>query len=120
MRKMLLHLLPLVLVVMLPWMAEAKDYYVNPVSGNNGNDGLTSGTAWKTITYAVSHMSGATPTQYTLYLEAGTYTWTPTTEPVYPISIPSALVNLQIVGAGVGSTVFDPSTSSKQAVRRVV
>jgi hypothetical protein len=33
------------------------DYYVNFVTGNNTNDGLSSGTAWKTFDYAIANMT---------------------------------------------------------------
>ena len=44
-------------------------YYVNPTTGNDGNDGLSSGAAWQTIVYALTQISDGD----SLMLADGTY-----------------------------------------------
>ena len=44
----------LILLFALPLQA-AGPYYVDPVSGNNGDDGLSEGNAWATITFAYAN-----------------------------------------------------------------
>jgi len=62
-----------------------KTYYVSD-SGNNANDGLTAGTAWATIAYALSTMDYAGSTGVNLILSgalaitANIWTITPTTD----------------------------------------
>jgi hypothetical protein len=33
-----------------------RDYYINPTTGNDSNDGATAGTAWKTLQYAYNYV----------------------------------------------------------------
>jgi parallel beta-helix repeat protein len=48
----------------------ATDYYVNSSTGSNSTGNGTSGNPWKTITYALSQISG---TGHTVYVAAGKY-----------------------------------------------
>ena len=48
------------------------DYYVDPVSGDDTNDGLTTGTAWATFGHAFGSTSPATAGD-TIFLRGGTY-----------------------------------------------
>ena len=50
-------------------------YYVNVNTGNDTNDGLTPGTAWKSITHAVNNVpAGASPSDPNIIqVAAGTY-----------------------------------------------
>jgi parallel beta-helix repeat protein len=50
----------------------ATDYYVDQATGNDGNTGLTTGTAWKTISRAV-YISELDPGDV-VYVRTGTYT----------------------------------------------
>lgn len=47
----------------------ATNYYVNPSSGNNTNDGLSTSTPWQTLVYSESRLVAGD----TLYLDNGTY-----------------------------------------------
>ena len=63
----------LIFLVLAGWLfcgipAHAADYYV-ATTGDNANDGLSSGTAWKTITWAVTQAASAS----TINVAAGTY-----------------------------------------------
>ena len=40
------------------WLARNTTWYVDPVNGNNANDGLTAATAFKTIKYALDQVCG--------------------------------------------------------------
>ena len=74
------------------------NYYVR-VDGNNGNNGLTSGTggAWQTITYALANMTLSAGDNY-LYIAPGTYR----ESPVVTIT-PSSSNRLIISGNPTGS-----------------
>ena len=48
-----------------------KIYYIS-LTGSNSNDGLTTGTAWRTLTYAVSIASPVLPGD-TIYIKGGNY-----------------------------------------------
>jgi len=112
MRKYALSMAVLFLVLILAAGAVAQThYYVNPVSGSDTNNGLDSGTAWQTVTHAMTAIDAANTTNNVLHLAAGTYKWTTDggLETSYPIIVPSALVKLKIIGAGAGLTIFDPS-----------
>jgi fibronectin type 3 domain-containing protein len=67
MKRILLIVVP---VLMFSGAAVANDYYVNAATGSDtpGNGSLAS--PWKTITYALDHISG---TGHTLYVAPGTY-----------------------------------------------
>ncbi len=49
------------------------DYYVDGDNGSNANDGLTPGTAWKTITHALSQDNGTENSQVVIHVAASTY-----------------------------------------------
>jgi hypothetical protein len=52
-----------------------RDYYINPATGNDNNDGLTAGTAFRTINNGVSRCTSINLNGYsiTLHLANGTY-----------------------------------------------
>ncbi len=52
----------------------ADDFYVSSSTGNNANDGLTPGTAWSSITFALASMPLLSTTgSHTIHVAAGTY-----------------------------------------------
>ncbi len=54
--------------------ALAGDYYVSSSSGSNGNDGLTPGTSWASITFALNNVPLTSPTGvHTIHVAPGTY-----------------------------------------------
>lgn len=51
-------------------------YYVNAVSGDDSNDGLTAGTAWKSMKRVVEHLnSGKDAVNYYYLMGTSTYTF---------------------------------------------
>jgi hypothetical protein len=49
----------------------ADDYYVDPTSGDDANDGLTPLTAWRTLAFAVDQVNGPIP--HTIHALAGVH-----------------------------------------------
>jgi len=78
------------------------EYYVDIVSGNDLNQGAADN-PWKTLHYAISKINAGDPGDYTLHLAAGTYSVT-NGEADNSLNIYD---NLNIVGAGAGSTILD-------------
>ncbi|MBN2209283.1 MAG: right-handed parallel beta-helix repeat-containing protein [Candidatus Coatesbacteria bacterium] len=94
--------------------ANAAEYYVS-TSGNDGNSGLSSGDAWRTITWAMAHVptDGTYESPHIVHVAPGTYTYTdggPNDE-TFPIhwrhgqSTPLNYVHL--VGDDVETTIID-------------
>ncbi len=105
---LLLAVLCLVFVIF-PISAQATDYYVNAGTGDNGHGGLSSGNAWKTITSALSQVSG---TGHTINVAAGTYD-TALGE-TFPLNMRN-LVSLQ--GDGASTTIIDAVGANKTVIR---
>ncbi len=70
-RHRIKNILPLVLVLLLPSMAMAANYYISP-SGSDNNDGLTSSTPWGTFPHAFTVLRAGD----TLNLMDGVYSTT--------------------------------------------
>jgi hypothetical protein len=82
----------------------AETYYVS-TTGSDSNNGLTSGTAFATLQKAID-MIGASCSSTTINIAAGTYVED-------GIEIPDGTTNVTIVGAGIGSTIFDGTDSDR-------
>ena len=80
-------------------------YYVDYQSGNDSNNGTSSGTAWKTLNKAFSSIS----TNATLNLSSGNHI-------LNDEEIASGKDNLNIVGSGMGSTYLIPENSGDQGI----
>jgi hypothetical protein len=105
-KGLLLAILCLIFVsAVFPITAQATDYYVNAGTGDNGNGGLSPGDAWKTITYALSQVSG---TGHTIYVAAGSYDTTDNGE-TFPLSMKNG-VSLQ--GDGAATTILDAESAA--------
>lgn len=87
------------LIIALIQKSFAVDYYVSP-TGNNANDGLSSGNAWATIQFAVNSVSPGDR----IFLQAGTYTEN--------VTVPPTAISIQIIGAGKTSTFINPVSSA--------
>ena len=85
MRNGFFNTFPLVFLLFLPiplfGVAWSQDYFVNPVSGSNGNDGQAVDRAWKTITYGLTQV----PPGATLNLASGVYD--ATSGEVFPMNL---------------------------------
>jgi len=68
-RKRSSYLLGILILLICPMLAYATDYYV-ATDGNDSNNGLTTNTAWLTLSHAISASLGGD----TIYVRAGTYT----------------------------------------------
>jgi len=85
----------------------ALDRYIDPVNGSNGNAGTSSGSAWKTISFAVEELDEAGGTlnnPVTLHLAAGSYTVDSGEN--FPIQVPVGIGYLVLEGVG-NSTIID-------------
>jgi hypothetical protein len=80
-----------------PTTAPITTYYVDPVSGNDANNGTSSSTPFKTIHKALTVVAKSTTTGLTISLSAGTYS-TASGE-IFPIVIPVGVI---IVGNNYG------------------
>ncbi|MGC6434323.1 MAG: beta strand repeat-containing protein, partial [Crocinitomicaceae bacterium] len=76
----------------------SSDTYYVSTTGSDSNNGITSGTAFATLQKAIDMVSSSC-TSTTIHVAAGTYT-----EDGVSISNKS---NISIIGAGIGSTIFD-------------
>ena len=76
----------------------SSDTYYVSTTGSDSNNGITSGTAFATLQKAIDMVSSSCPST-TIHVAAGTYT-----EDGVSISSKS---NINIIGAGIGSTIFD-------------
>ncbi|MBU1628225.1 DUF1565 domain-containing protein [bacterium] len=90
------------LVLTLNVISFAGDYYVDAVNGDNGNSGTSADDAWKTITNALSTVSGSEEEPAIIHVNAGTYNMA--LGEVFPIEMKS---NVQIIGAHRETTVID-------------
>ena len=84
--------------------AGAGDWYVDAASGNDANDGLSPGTAWRTITHALAQIPSQPPlVPEIIHVAGGTYdTALGETFPIHPRAL------TRIVGAQSGApTVLD-------------
>jgi parallel beta-helix repeat protein len=77
----------------------AIDYYVNSSTGSNTTDNGTQVNPWKTITYALSKISG---TGHTVYVAAGTYNTT--LGETFPILMENGV---SLIGAGADACFID-------------
>jgi uncharacterized repeat protein (TIGR02543 family) len=81
-------------------------YYVNFSSGDDGNAGNSTGTAWQHLHYAILEINGGSPGTYILYVSGETYN--PSIEGMYgsdPLIIDQD--NVTVIGAGTGTTIID-------------
>ncbi len=85
--------------------AHAGDFYVS-TSGSDGNNGTTPGNAWRTLAHAVDNVTGTVGDPAVIHVAAGTYDRDGGEE--FPITV-GDVGYIQIVGAGVGSTILDGS-----------
>ncbi|MCK4981114.1 MAG: DUF1565 domain-containing protein, partial [Candidatus Delongbacteria bacterium] len=83
----------------------ATDYYVDATTGSNSTGDGTSGNPWKTITYALSQISG---TGHTLYVATGTYD--PTLGETFPILMKNGV---SLVGAGIDISIIDANSTNR-------
>ena len=79
-------------------------YYVNAVTGDNGNDGRSADNAWKTINYGLTHVpSGDENNPITIRVAEGTYNADLGEEfPLWPRSD-----SISLIGAGLDRTIID-------------
>ncbi|MCB2200232.1 T9SS type A sorting domain-containing protein [bacterium] len=94
------------LLFLLAGSAGATDYYVS-TTGNDANDGSSSGSAWRTLTHALQQVTGTAQNPAVLHVAAGTYNRA--SEGSFPIAIPASAGIVTISGAGIGSTIIDGS-----------
>lgn len=78
--------------------AQAAEYWVNPATGNDGQDG-SAATPFASISYALNQLGSGD----TLHLSAGTHQMAETYQPV-------ALENVALLGAGSSETFVQPET----------
>ncbi len=85
----------------------SQDVYVSP-SGNDANDGLTSETAFRTITHANGVIYGSEVDPVTIHLDHGVFSPSTTGE-LFPISLMS---HVAITGLSRDTTVIDAESSN--------
>ena len=83
----------------------AIDCYVNSITGNNSTGDGSSAKPWKTITYALSQISG---TGHIVHVEAGTYN--PALGETFPILMENGV---SLLGAGKATTIIDPGKAER-------
>ena len=81
---------------------------MNYASGNDGNNGTSSGTAWKTLSHAFSVSGLNTTDNAILYLSSGTH--------YLDNEIINGNDNLTIIGDGIASTILEPVASGDQGI----
>ncbi len=83
-----------------------NNYYVDAAGGSNANDGLTPATAWKTITYALSQVTGTANNQAIINVASGTYNTTMGggDAETFPLQMESYV---SLKGAGCKTTIID-------------
>jgi len=88
--------------------AQANDYYVNATTGSNTPGNGTQTKPWKTISYALSQITG---TGHRIYVAAGTYDTV--MDGVFPEVFPLLLRNgISLIGAKADSTIVDAKKSN--------
>ena len=98
-----LAFLVLLSIVTLSW---CSDYWIDVDIGSDSNSGLSPETAWKTITYAVSMVSGNDSDPAIIHISAGTYS--PSTGEIFPLVMVDYVA---LIGAGKGLTIIDAEDS---------
>jgi len=86
----------------------AMDYYVNGTNGDDGNSGLTTEDAWKTITHALGEVEPTAWSPATIHVAAGTY-GASTNGETFPLTLISDLI---LAGAGASQTVLDAENTA--------
>ena len=84
------------------------DLYINPISGNNENDGLTPQTALKTIAYAYHIIASDSLNPHSIYLSNGVYSPSTNGE-IFPLNGRSYV---SLIGENRDSTIFDADSMS--------
>lgn len=84
------------------------DLYVNPLSGNNSNDGLSPATALKTIAFAYNIIASDSLNPYCIFLSNGIYS-TLTNGELFPLN---GRGNISLIGENRDSTIFDADSLS--------
>ena len=90
------------LTVILVEGASGTDYYVAS-DGSDSNDGLTQETPWKTITFALSQITGTAENPHTIHVAPGTYSASLTGE-TFPLTMKN---HVSLQGAGAEVTILD-------------
>ncbi len=83
------------------------DIYVNPESGSNSNDGLSPGTAVKTLTYAYRLIAADSLQPKTIHLASGVYSQSTNNEK-FPLP---QRANINVLGDSIDYPVFDLESS---------
>ena len=109
--KIIKIFIAVVLTVILVEGASGTDYYV-ATDGSDSNDGLTPETPWKTITFALSQITGTAENPHTIHVASGTYSTNLTGE-TFPLNMKS-YVSLQ--GAGAEVTILDAEHQGNTSV----
>lgn len=83
------------------------DLYINPIEGSDANDGLSPGTALKTISYALHLIQPDTINPNTIYLSNGVY-GPHTNGEKFPLN---GRTHVSIIGEQMDSTLFDADSN---------
>ena len=89
-------------------VSAAPTYYVNYDSGDDGNNGTSAGTAWKTLGHAFGVGGLNTTDNAILYLSSGTH--------YLDNEIINGNDNLTIIGDGITSTILEPLAAGDQGI----
>jgi len=100
------------LIIINPTAALAVDYYVDGLSGDDANSGLSPGDAFKTITYALDVIQPSEETPATISVAAGTYSASTNGE-TFPLALKS---HLALVGSHPEATLLDAEQRGGKSV----
>jgi parallel beta-helix repeat protein len=88
--------------------SSSADYYVNALTGNDATGDGTSGTPWKTITYALTQITNS---GCNVHIAAGTYDIT--LGEIFPLMMKDGV---SLIGSGIDASIIDASSSGVNAV----
>ncbi|MDP8285887.1 MAG: hypothetical protein RAP03_04390, partial [Candidatus Electryonea clarkiae] len=100
------YLVVVLVVFSLVINVSATDWYVS-VNGDDDNNGTSTGNAWRTITHAVSEVSGTAGNPAVIHVGSGTFDRD--NDEDFPIEIDSDQGYITIVGEGTDDTHIDAS-----------
>jgi len=99
------------LLLLIPCLSFCGEYYVDAVIGSNNNSGTSPNNAWKTITYALNHVSGTSGDPVEINISSGVYITS--IGETFPLEMKSYV---SLIGEDKYSTILDATGANKRVI----
>jgi hypothetical protein len=90
-----------IFLLLIPQITLCSDYYVDVNKGSNDNSGKSKDEAWKTITYALTHVVGIKDDPANIHIAAGIYNNYTGEDTSFPLKS-----NIKLIGVGPKATIL--------------